>query len=157
MRQDDVRRERGQFCCVPANFAGIGRGPANVDAHVAADGPSQQRQLLQERPDPGLPFRIVRSCGQEHADPTDALTLLSARRERPRDRRAAEQRDERAPLQLIELHWVALPAGLQDIELAGISQRAYAYNESMRSILLAMMKSFSCSPLIFLVLNETVA
>ena len=34
---------------------------------------------------------------------------------------------------------------------------ADAYDESMRSILLAMMKSFSCSPLIFLVLNETVA
>jgi hypothetical protein len=48
-------------------------------------------------------------------------------------------------------------AGLQDIELAMVSQRAYAYDESMRSILLAMMKSFSCSPLIFLVLNETVA
>jgi hypothetical protein len=28
---------------------------------------------------------------------------------------------------------------------------------STRSILLAMMKSFSCSPLIFLVLSETVA
>src|SRR5262249_6991623 len=52
--------------------------------------------------------------------------------------RAAEQRDKLAPMQLIELHWVALLAGLQDIELAGISQRAYAYDESMRSILLAM-------------------
>src|SRR5215470_2017810 len=101
MRQDDVRRERGQFCCVPANFAGIGRGPANVDAHVAADGPSQQRQLLQERPDPGLPFRIVRSCGQEHADPTDALTLLCACRKRPRRRRAAQKGYERAPLHSI--------------------------------------------------------
>src|SRR5215472_15914229 len=95
MRQDDVRRERGQFCCVPANFAGIGRGPASVDAHVAADGPSQQRQLLQERPDPGLKFRIIRGCGQEHADPTHTLTLLRSRRERPRSR-AAEQRDELA-------------------------------------------------------------
>jgi hypothetical protein len=37
------------------------------------------------------------------------------------------------------------------------SVAANAYDESMRSILLAMMKSFSCSPLIFLVLNETVA
>jgi hypothetical protein len=41
MGQDDVRRERGQFLCVPANFAGIGRGPAGVDPHVAADGPAQ--------------------------------------------------------------------------------------------------------------------
>ena len=39
--QNNVRRERGQFGCVSANFAGIGRGPAGVDPHVAADGPAQ--------------------------------------------------------------------------------------------------------------------
>ena len=41
MGQDDVRRERGQFRRVSANFGGIGRGPAGVDPHVAADGPAQ--------------------------------------------------------------------------------------------------------------------
>jgi hypothetical protein len=39
---------------------------------------------------------IVRSCGQQHADPPHPLALLRARRERPRHRRAAEQRDELA-------------------------------------------------------------
>ena len=34
---------------------------------------------------------------------------------------------------------------------------AHAYQANMRLILLAMMKSFSCSPLIFFVLSETVA
>jgi len=51
--------------------------------------------------------------------------LLRARRERPRNRRAAEKRDELASFQLIELH--SIPAGqgrMQDIELPGISQRA---------------------------------
>ena len=48
--------------------AALARGPAGVDPHVAADGPAQQRQRLQERPDAGLKFRIVRGCGQEHAD-----------------------------------------------------------------------------------------
>ena len=38
--QDDVRRERDQFRRVSADFAGIGRGPADVDAHIAADGSS---------------------------------------------------------------------------------------------------------------------
>jgi hypothetical protein len=51
-----------------------------------------------------------------------------ARRERPRRRRAAEQRDELAPSDLIGLHPVpcqqARP-GLQDIELARISQAKY--------------------------------
>ena len=58
-------------------------------------------QPLQERPDAGLTFRIVRGCGQEHADAPHALGLLRARRERPRRRRAAEQRDELAPVHSI--------------------------------------------------------
>ncbi|MGB6560087.1 MAG: hypothetical protein WBE96_22145 [Pseudolabrys sp.] len=55
------------------------------------------RQLLQERPHPGLKFRIVRGCGQEHADAPHPLALLRTRGERPRGRRAAEKRDELAP------------------------------------------------------------
>ena len=41
MGQDDVGRERGQFRRVSANVGGIGCGPAGVDPHVAADGPTQ--------------------------------------------------------------------------------------------------------------------
>ena len=37
MGQDDIGRERGQFRRVPANFGGIGCGPARIDAQVAAD------------------------------------------------------------------------------------------------------------------------
>ena len=40
--------------------SGIGRGPARVDPHVAADGPAQLLQPLQERCDAGLILRIVR-------------------------------------------------------------------------------------------------
>src|SRR5215471_6763988 len=47
-----------------------------------------------ERRDPGLSFRIVRARGHQHADAPHPLALLRARRERPRRRRAAEQRDE---------------------------------------------------------------
>src|SRR5262249_34007165 len=71
--------------------------PAGVDAHVAADGPAEERQRLQERPDEGLKLRIVRGRGQEHADAPHPLALLRARRERPRGHRAAEQLDELAP------------------------------------------------------------
>ena len=83
MGQDDVGRERDQFRRVSANGVGIGRGPAGVDPHVAADGPAQQRQPLMERRDAGLKFRIVRGRGQEHADAPHALALLRARGERP--------------------------------------------------------------------------
>ena len=50
-----------------------------------------------ERRDASLKFRIVRGCGQEHADAAHPLGLLRARRERPRRRRAAEKGDELAP------------------------------------------------------------
>jgi hypothetical protein len=55
-----------------------------------------------------------------------AFTTFTARRERPRNHRAAEQRDEFAPFYLIELHSVRcqqVRAGLQDIEPATNSQR----------------------------------
>ena len=101
MRQDDVRRERDQFRRVSANFVGLAGGPARLDPRVAADAPAQQRQPLQERPDANLEFRIIRSSRQKYPDAARGLALLRARRERPRRRRAAEQRDELAPLHSI--------------------------------------------------------
>src|SRR5215471_5499509 len=101
MGYDHVRRERRQLCCVPANFIGFGRGPARVDLHVAADAPAGLLETLQERAEAGLKFPIVRSRGQENANEARLLALLRPRRERPRERRAAEQRDERPTLHSI--------------------------------------------------------
>jgi hypothetical protein len=47
-----------------------------------------------KRPDTGLKFRIVRGCGQEHADAPHALTRLRPCHERPRCCRAAEKPNE---------------------------------------------------------------
>jgi hypothetical protein len=64
------------------------------------------------------PFEIRKS---HDAPPTSLAVRIQ--RERPRRRRAAEQRDELATPQLIELHSIpASQAGLQDTELARISQ-----------------------------------
>ena len=76
---------------------GIARGPAGVDPHVAAVGPAQLLQPLQERRDAGLRFRIVRGRGHEHADAPHPLGLLRARRERPRSRRATENTEKFPP------------------------------------------------------------
>src|SRR5262249_60550321 len=70
-------------------------GPADIELYVAADGPTQQRQRLQERPDTGLPDRIVGGSRHQHADPPHSLRLLRPCCKRP-CRRAAEQRDELA-------------------------------------------------------------
>ena len=71
--------------------------------HVAAVGPAQFLQSLHERRDASLCLRVVRGEWNEHADAPHPLGLLRARRERPRRRRAAEQRDELAPLHV----WMA--------------------------------------------------
>src|SRR5215470_6060498 len=61
-------------------------------------------------------------CHAEESDPRYFARLLRASRERPR-RRAAEQRDELAPFQLIELHSIpSARARSQDNALAKISQ-----------------------------------
>ena len=57
--QDDVRRKRHQFRRVCARAVGIGRSPAVVDPHVAAVGPAQFLQPLQESREASLSFRIV--------------------------------------------------------------------------------------------------
>ena len=89
--QDDVRRERDQFGRVFANVVGFARGPAVVDPHVAAVGPAQLLQPLQECRDAGLSFRIVR--GRLRARRCAAPALAAARAPRaatpPPRRRAA--------------------------------------------------------------------
>jgi hypothetical protein len=93
--QDYVRRERDQFCRVLTNALGIACGPAVLDPHVAADSPAPFLQPLQKRADAGLSFRIVRGQMHKHADAPHPAGLRP-HRERPRSRRAAEQRDELA-------------------------------------------------------------
>ena len=51
-----------------ANVVGIAGGPASIDPHIAAGGPAQFLQALQERREAGLCFRIV--CGVAISTPT---------------------------------------------------------------------------------------
>ena len=86
-------------------FSGITGGPADVDAYVAAIGPAQFLQPLEECPDASLPFRIVLDRRHKQADAP--CGLLRAHSERPSGCRAPEKRDELAPPQgfsLIENH-----------------------------------------------------
>src|SRR5262249_8429238 len=98
--EDHIRRERDQLGRVFAGVILIARGPAVVDRNVGPDRPTQLLQPLQKSGVAGLHLRIVCRIGHEYADAPHALALLRARRERPR-RRAAEQRDERAPVHSI--------------------------------------------------------
>jgi hypothetical protein len=75
----------------------VASGPTNLRPHVAAIGPTQFRKPLHESGKEGLYLRIAFVPRHEHADPPQPAGLLRACRERPRGRRAAEQRDELAP------------------------------------------------------------
>src|SRR5262249_9840413 len=92
---DNVRRKRHQFHRMSAANVDTARGPADVKARIAAVGPAQFRQPLDESGELSPPPRIALVRTQEHAHAPDPLALLRARRQRPR-RRAAEQRDELA-------------------------------------------------------------
>src|SRR5262245_3887841 len=86
---------------MPADGIGIRRCPAGIDLHISADGPAKRLQPLQEGSEPCLVMRIVRRCGEEHADAPHPLALLRARHKRPRGRRtAAEKGDKLAALHL---------------------------------------------------------
>src|SRR5262249_52880606 len=92
---DHVRDRTDQFRR-SGLFAGrIANAPAIVDAHVAAVGPAQPLQRVEERCNAHLTFAISLWVDDQHADAPRPLRLLRPRRERPR-RRAAEQRDELA-------------------------------------------------------------
>jgi hypothetical protein len=61
-----------------------------INPHVATDDPAQLLQRLMERREAGLKFCIVGSCGQDYADPPNALALLRRHRHRPGGRSATE-------------------------------------------------------------------
>jgi hypothetical protein len=112
MRQNHIWRQCDQFGRMSADLAGICRGPPSFYSHVAANVPSQYGKTLQECPEPSVERQIIRPRGQKYADPPHPLGLLRARHERPIDRRAAEQGDEPASMQLIELHPTLKEPGL---------------------------------------------
>src|SRR5262249_38234967 len=97
MGQDDIRGERDQFRRVFAHVVSVAAAPAVVDTDVLADNPTRFLQTLRKRREAGSSLRIVRRHAHQDADTPHPLRLLRARRERPRDSRAAESQDELAP------------------------------------------------------------
>src|SRR5262249_1728689 len=68
---------------------------------VAAVGPAKRLESLSERAQVGLIHRKALDDAHQYANPRYPICLLRARRERPRRRRTAEKRDERASLHSI--------------------------------------------------------
>ena len=99
LRKNEVGLQHDEFLREPLYRLRIaGSRPAKVDPEVAALNPPELLKALPERRDPSLRFRVALGIPYQRSDAPYPLGLLSPRRNRPRRRRAAEQRDELAPL-----------------------------------------------------------
>ena len=87
----------------------VGQDPVRLE--FATPRPPEFREFLPERRGPGLRFTVALSKGHQDTDAPHPVRLLRGRRERPRGRRATQQRDELPPFQLIELHSVPASQG----------------------------------------------
>ena len=72
-----------------------------LDSDIAVLRPAEGFQSLPKRDDTWQHFGVVLGVYMQERDASHALRLLRARRERPRDRRAAEKGDELTPLHLL--------------------------------------------------------
>src|SRR5262249_23480281 len=95
--QDNVGLQADQLLRERSYPIDVSAAPTKVHPNVAAIGPTQARKRLRGSGAASFPLGIVFVGRHKHADAPHPLALLRARRERPR-RRAAEERDEVAPL-----------------------------------------------------------
>jgi len=98
--QHDVRLKRYQLHRIGAETFGIAIAPSEIDLQISADRPTQLLQAPNKGRSATVHLGVVGTGIREHADAPHPFALLRARRERPRRRGAAEQRDELAPLHL---------------------------------------------------------
>src|SRR5262249_47369905 len=99
--QDHIRREADEFCSILTRQIQIGRTKAVIDMDIATVRPTQRLKTLLECHDASLRFGIAFNGSDENANAPHSFGLLRARRERPPDRRPADERDERAALHSI--------------------------------------------------------
>src|SRR5262245_38913371 len=92
MRQDYFRLKSHQFFCQRLCPNADGR-KANVDVEISALRPTEPIELLPKSCETHLGFRVVLGETHQHCDVPNAR-LLRPRRQRPRRRNPADERDE---------------------------------------------------------------
>src|SRR5262249_58338227 len=93
--EEHVRSQCYQFRYIGLYAVRIASGKTIVDLDVATLHPTKVPKPFAKCRDAGLSFQIILGNSQQHTNPPHPLTLLRARRERPR-RSPADQRDELA-------------------------------------------------------------
>jgi hypothetical protein len=112
---DELGRDLGETLVAPLS-------PAILDGYGSILDPTEFAQSLHKSSGPLAP-RQSRGSAQE-SDGRQLRRLLRLRGERPRSRRAADERDEIAPLQLIEPHLLPSRTTRQHTALARVESGA---------------------------------
>src|SRR5262249_22477897 len=94
---DRVRRETQQLRGRGTYPTAVARTPLDINLNIGVDSPAEFLESLPEPCSPELSFPIVLGVKHQHANPPHAPRLLRARRERPRNRRAANKSEEFPP------------------------------------------------------------
>src|SRR5262249_15064224 len=131
--QKHTRFQPDKLDCGGPNAFVIGADPAIFNADVLIGRPTELLRPLLECVPPSLSFLISFLERHQRADEMYLSRLLCARRERPRGS-AAEQRDELAPFQLIELHSVPSQGPIAGYRISEDQSGgvALAYNEATK-------------------------
>src|SRR5262249_17764738 len=94
--EEHVRSQGYQFRYIGLYAVRIASGKTIVDVDVATLHPTKVPKPFAKCRDAGLSFQIILGNSQQHTNPPRTLALLRARRQGPRRRRAADERDELA-------------------------------------------------------------
>jgi hypothetical protein len=92
-----------QLGCLRTHETGVTGWPPQIETKISAFDPAGFLESLAKRGHPNAPFRVAFRDAHESADQPQPIRLLRPRAERPSRRRAAEQCDECAAFQSIEL------------------------------------------------------
>jgi hypothetical protein len=101
MRDQHIGLQVDQLFRGRLNSACIGITPAIVNSNIAAIVPAEFLKALLKYGDARTSICIAFGNRHQHTHAANSFRLLSARRERPRSRCAAEQCDELAPLHFL--------------------------------------------------------
>src|SRR5262249_13472188 len=96
-----VGLQSDQLFCECLNSDCVGIAPAIIDSEVASIRPAELLKALPKYSHAGADIRIAFRNRHQHADMTNSLRLLRARREWPRRRRAAETNNDLASIHSI--------------------------------------------------------
>src|SRR5262249_27539264 len=122
---DDIDVGFGKFTRNSGILLKTPSGPANVNGEVVSFDTPALRHALPKCRHHGGRGRGSRKTPPAGLPNSGSRMILCVRPHRPRRCRTAEQRDEIAPPQLIELHSVPSHGRIADIELAEVSQELF--------------------------------